>query len=49
MTNMTNLHTCSVGRVNLISARVAVADGEAVEVAGDVVRGSRVHVRRHGG
>jgi hypothetical protein len=44
MTNMTNAHTLSIGRVNLLTALVLLSHGELVELTGDVVGGVGVTV-----
>lgn len=41
---MLNFHTCSIGRVHLIISLVLVADGQLIQLAGDVIRCSRVHI-----
>src|SRR6266542_1391405 len=44
MTNMRNLQTCTICYVNLILAIVVLMHGEAVQVVGEVVGGTRVEV-----
>jgi hypothetical protein len=44
MTNMTYLHTVTVGRLDAITPLVLVVGGELVQLAGDVVRAARVGV-----
>jgi hypothetical protein len=44
MTNMTNAHTLSIGRVNLFTALVLLSHGELVELTGDVVDGVGVAI-----
>ena len=44
MTDMCNLHTCTVRGVNIVAAVVLVAGGEALQFAGDVVGGTTVHI-----
>ena len=41
---MINLHTCTVGGVDLIMATVLVLDGELLKLAGHVIGGARVIV-----
>jgi hypothetical protein len=44
MTNMTNAHTLSIGRVDLLTALVLLSHGELVELTGDVVGGAGVAI-----
>jgi hypothetical protein len=44
LANMMNLHTFTVGSVNLVMAMVGLPHGELVEVVGEVVRSSRIGV-----
>jgi hypothetical protein len=44
MTNMTNTHTLSISRVNLLTAVVLLSHGELVELTGDVVCGAGVAI-----
>jgi hypothetical protein len=44
MTNVVYLHTWSVGNVNLIATVVSIADGQLLQVAGDVISCPRVDV-----
>jgi hypothetical protein len=44
MTNMTNTHTLSICRVNLVMTLVLLSHGELVELTGDVVDGTGVAI-----
>lgn len=44
MTNMTDVHTCTVCSVHLLIAVVPVVDRQLFELSGDVVRSSGVHI-----
>src|SRR4051812_17873014 len=42
MTNMANVHTLAIGRVDLLTAVILLLHGELVELTGDVVSGTGV-------
>lgn len=44
MSNVQNLQTCAVGYLHLILPIVALMDGQAIEVAGEVIDGAGVEV-----
>src|SRR4051812_47284652 len=44
MTNMLDVHTCAIGRVDLIMAIVPLLHGELIQLTSDVVGGARVTI-----
>jgi hypothetical protein len=44
MTNMTNVHTLSIGRMNLLTIGVFLLHGELVDLNGDVVGGTGITI-----
>ena len=44
VTNMTNMHTCTIGGVNLITPMVFVPERQLLQVAGDMVGGAGIRV-----
>ena len=44
VTNISNLHTCPVCSVHLFTAMILVMDSQLLQLTGDMVRGTSVHV-----
>jgi hypothetical protein len=44
MTNMMDMHTCSVCGVDLVIATIAFLHGELVKLGGEVVSRARIHI-----
>ena len=44
MTDISNIHTCSISRMNLITARMFAVNSQLLKFASDVIRGTGVEV-----
>jgi len=44
VTNISNLHTCPVFCVYMLTTMILVTDGQPLQIAGDVIRGSSAQI-----
>ena len=44
VTNVTDLHTCPIGGVNLLIASVLVLDYQLLEFSGNMIGGTGIHI-----